>query len=325
MVQPSVHVETNGQLRALVREAIALHGPSANLNHLNVACIQDFGGVFQDLTFSGDASNWDMRQAVSLRQMFQNCRLSADLSAWTFERLINMSGTFKATVFSNRVHLGTWNTSTVVDFANTFERTVPNQALGLHTWDTRSGVLFDQCFDHAWVRDDVSYWNMCSAQSWSQMFFHAHFHNPHLNLSRWDAREVRDFYRMFQSSNFKGNLNAWVMHNALDLRGMLWDTPFHGDLSSWTIRTDQTENLLDPLNFDKFNIPNVALWQAVLENHDLEDHLQPHLRAHLARTHSLMESLFENSRTRAQAIHHLYCLDPQFSCPIASPLPPLAS
>ena len=264
-----------------------------------------------------------MAQAVSICNMFQDCELSADLSAWRFENLINIRGAFKDTTFSNLVHLGAWNTSTVVDFSNAFERTVPNQALGLHNWDTRSGVLFDQCFDHALVLDDISHWNTGSAQSWSRMFYQAKFKNPNLDLSGWDAGEVRDFHKMFQRSNFQGNISSWMTHKALDLRGMFWDCPFHGDLSTLTIRTDQIENMLDPLHFDKFKIPNVALWHAVLKNDDFEDRLQPHLRAHLVRTRPIVEGLIDTPLARAQEVHRLYGLERAYERSQAIPMPEL--
>ena len=46
MTRPITHVETNAQLRTLVRQAISEHGPGVNLNHLDVSGMKHFDNVF---------------------------------------------------------------------------------------------------------------------------------------------------------------------------------------------------------------------------------------------------------------------------------------
>ena len=51
MTRPITHVETNAQLRTLVRQAISEHGPGVNLNHLDVSGMKHFDNVFKELSF----------------------------------------------------------------------------------------------------------------------------------------------------------------------------------------------------------------------------------------------------------------------------------
>ena len=102
MTRPITHVETNAQLRTLVRQAISEHGPGVNLNHLDVSGMKHFDNVFKELSFSGDVSKWNMAQTVSICNMFQDCELSADLSAWRFEVALSRTRPFPILFISAR-------------------------------------------------------------------------------------------------------------------------------------------------------------------------------------------------------------------------------
>jgi Mycoplasma protein of unknown function, DUF285 len=112
------HPKTKPQLYAIVRNAINELGPSANLNHINVSAVEDFGELFSsiDKKFNGNISEWDMSNAVSTMCMFESCAFNGDVSNWRTPKLRHVYGMFYRSAFDGDI--SRWNVSQVVDFGS---------------------------------------------------------------------------------------------------------------------------------------------------------------------------------------------------------------
>ena len=99
-------------LRKVVLSAINEHGPSVDLNHVDVGGVNSFNGLFKDTEFCGNVSKWDMSNAEFTNEMFANTPFNGDISKWNIKKLTQANGMFKNSLFNG--HVDQWNPSILV-------------------------------------------------------------------------------------------------------------------------------------------------------------------------------------------------------------------
>ena len=121
---------TNGEnkiLRKLVLKLVKQRGPDADLNDIDVSNIKDMSKIFEpttdekgnylwnDFTFYGDVSGWDVSSVENMEYMFYFCdKFNCDISKWDISNVTNMSGMFENCENFN-CDLSKWNVNKVKD------------------------------------------------------------------------------------------------------------------------------------------------------------------------------------------------------------------
>ena len=92
-------------LRDLIAQAMAVQGEKADLNHIDVGAISDFDGLFEDSSFNGNISQWDVSQGIYAANMFKNSAFDGDISHWNWQWLQTADGMFSNSVFKGDISL----------------------------------------------------------------------------------------------------------------------------------------------------------------------------------------------------------------------------
>lgn len=92
------HISANSEqhLRDLIAQAMAVQGEKADLNHIDVGAISDFDGLFEDSSFNGNISQWDVSQGIYAANMFKNSAFEQDVGGWAIEPCAKIQGLFEA-------------------------------------------------------------------------------------------------------------------------------------------------------------------------------------------------------------------------------------
>jgi surface protein len=134
--------------------------------------------------------------------------------------------------------IGAWDVSQIVDFSQVFGASRNSAAASFN--------------------DDLSQWNVSSAQTMSWMFVDTDAFNG--NLSRWDTSSVTDMSGMFEWADaFNGDISAWDTSLVHDF-GYMFNLAesFNGDLSRWDISSAQDMSYMfsDAIAFNR----NLSRW-----------------------------------------------------------------
>ena len=133
--------------------------------------------------FDGDISNWNVSQAITMRDMFAHAfSFNSDLSDWDVSGVQNMHGMFwEATSFDQ--FLNDWDTSSVTDMSSMF--TLATSFNGdISDWDVSSVTNMNEMFFGASsFNGDISNWNVSSATDMGEMFVLADAFDQ--NLGKW--------------------------------------------------------------------------------------------------------------------------------------------
>ena len=75
-------------------------------------------GLFEDVTFSEDISNWDVSNVTNMQDMFENCMFNGDISNWNTSKVSNMQDMFKDSIFNGDI--SNWDVSKVTNMESMF-------------------------------------------------------------------------------------------------------------------------------------------------------------------------------------------------------------
>lgn len=198
-------------LKRLVRQEIAMQGPHADLNHIDVSGVDRLNFLFENLDFQGDISQWDVSNAVTARGLFRNCPFNGDISKWNLEQLTIADCMFQGSAFNGDI--SKWKFKEL-----------------LHT----TGMFKDSAFN-----GDISRWDVKKVLYADLMFENSQFNG---DLTQWKFNSAKTLNCLFLGSRFNGDLSNWRIKSGVMMQGMFRNSPFSGDLSSWTL-DESTDNV----------------------------------------------------------------------------------
>ena len=62
--------KTKEELKFIINDRVNKEGINCNLNDIDTSLITDMSGLFSDLRFNGDISNWDVSNVKTMSYMF---------------------------------------------------------------------------------------------------------------------------------------------------------------------------------------------------------------------------------------------------------------
>ena len=105
--------QTKKELKDIIEQRIKEEGNKVDLNDIDVSKITDMSYLFDDTTFNGDISNWNVSNVTNMHNMFFNCRtFNQDISKWDVSNVTNMSSMFKWCKTFNQ-DISEWDVSNV--------------------------------------------------------------------------------------------------------------------------------------------------------------------------------------------------------------------
>lgn len=109
--KPKYFPESNEELRKLVEDRIKKEGRNVDLNDIDTSKITDMTGIFKDLSFNGNISNWNVSNVTNMSRMFYNNKklISIDLSKWDVSKVENIAFMFKNCSSLSKIQLPKFN------------------------------------------------------------------------------------------------------------------------------------------------------------------------------------------------------------------------
>lgn len=153
-------------LRALVKRAIAKHGPACDLNYIDVSRLTNMVGVFRGLAFNGDISGWDTGRVVNMACLFYDSPFTGDISGWNTSSLQNATRMFKDSKFNGDIHA--WNMRQCQSFVGMFHGSFFNG--NIDRWRIQGDVKMDLMFSNCPFRGDLSGLTLSPNSSCVNMF-----------------------------------------------------------------------------------------------------------------------------------------------------------
>ena len=223
-----------------------------------------------------DISTWDVSNVTDMSGLFADATdFNQPLNDWDVSNVTDMSYMFYRAESFNQP-LNDWDVVSVTDMSNMFEgATSFNQTL--NDWDVVSVTDMSRMFEGATsFNQPLNDWNIVSVTDMSMMFEGATSFNQPLN--DWDISNVTDMSNMFNgASSFNQDLTSWDVSNVEEEQtdtneqdepddivtytkvepselNISTDTPPKPDVVTFDIISQENENVIDYLNFDKDNI-----------------------------------------------------------------------
>lgn len=173
-------------------------------------------GFMTSLT-SIDVSNWNMKNATTLAQMFYGCKSlrSVDVSGWQFPKATAMNSLFEGCETLQSVDVSKWNTSNIQ----------------LMNW------VFFGCTNLSTL--DLSGWNVSNATDMTEMFAGCYKLTTLGDVSNWRLSSCNATTSMFSScgSLIDVDVSKWCMSNVTNMSGMFYGCSSLGeiDVSNWDV------------------------------------------------------------------------------------------
>lgn len=163
------------ELRKEVEAAMALHGPTVDLNYIDIEPVVSLNGLFRDSPFNGDISKWNTSNVTTMYATFQRSAFTGNISDWNVSSVKTMHSMFARSRFNGDI--SGWNVENVEDFSEMF-----------------SGSIFN---------GDISQWRPPIKSKYKQMFFKSSFKEKLFPLKPPGYFSVEE---MFYKAPFPPNL-----------------------------------------------------------------------------------------------------------------------
>ena len=100
---------SKNELKEIIKERISKEGPNCNLNDIDTSLITSMAGLFEDSSFNGDISKWNVSNVKYMTWMFANLKFNGDISEWNVSNVEDMNGMFAWSEFKQDI--SNWKTS----------------------------------------------------------------------------------------------------------------------------------------------------------------------------------------------------------------------
>jgi len=123
--------KTKDKLMEIIDKEIKKQGNNADLDMIDTSLITDMSGLFEDLEFDGDISQWNVSNVKNMNNMFNGTSFNGDISKWNVSNVKNMGCMFKNSNFDGDI--SQWNVSNVTDMLSMFSHSKFNGDIS--KWD----------------------------------------------------------------------------------------------------------------------------------------------------------------------------------------------
>jgi len=126
-------IATDDTIEDVVRKEIERLGLNADLNHIDVSQVTDMMGLFgrfNNITFNGDISQWDVSNVKCMEGMFEMSEFQGDISKWNVSQVEDMRDMFNQSEFNGDI--SKWDVSNVKNMRYMFSSSKFNGDLS--TW-----------------------------------------------------------------------------------------------------------------------------------------------------------------------------------------------
>ena len=223
---------SGAELRALVSNYTPL-------DEIDVSLVEDFTGLFEGYkgNFHG-IEHWDMRNAVTIRNMFRGCSyLTANLAFWQFTgKLTDISGAFEGCGVFNR-DLSGWYTGSVKTMARAFCGCANFNNPGVTRWDVSQVEDFGSMFEGCTAFDqDIGMWTTVSGRNFSGFLKDCRSFNRDIGIL--DLSSAEDLSHMLSGCrSLRCDISGLNVSSARNLEGMLEGCVglADADLTGWDV------------------------------------------------------------------------------------------
>ena len=214
--------------------------------------VQDMSGMFEDSSFNGDISGWNVSQVTDMSSTFYGAAsFNQSLNSWDVSQVTDMSRMFN-NAYDFNGNISGWNVSQVTDMSR----------------------MFFQAYD---FNGNISGWNVSKVINMDRMFFQADTFNQHLD--DWDVSQVTDMSSMFYGTlAFNGNISSWNVSQVTDTSYMFSNArTFNGNISGWNVSavTNMADMFEDADSFNwslnDWNVSSVISMAGMFANTDVFD------------------------------------------------------
>ena len=219
---------------------------------------------YNNQTFNGNISNWDVSSVTDMDYMFNNAsNFNQDISDWDVSNVVYMTAMFDGAVDlsdDNKCSIHTSFSSNDYwpydwsDLCDPFQPETKDElktAVGewiddndnatatygdINAWDVSLITNMDDLFKtNDTFNDDISNWDVSNVTTMAEMFENAQSFNQ--NISSWDVSSVTSMSAMFNNAHsFNQDISSWDVSSATNI-GYLFSNAynFNQDISNWDV------------------------------------------------------------------------------------------
>ena len=171
--EPTIEANDDN-IKSIVEQELQRLGTNADLNHIDTSKVTNMMFLFRLKRFSGDISEWDVSNVVSMAGMFQGCiEFNGDLSKWDVSGVKIMRHMFASCRDFDGMSIEKWNPKSV----------------------QTTEAMFTYC---RLFNADISGWRMPINTDYSHMFDHCKSFSR--NLSSWQISKYARTEMMFRDT-----------------------------------------------------------------------------------------------------------------------------
>ena len=197
--------------------------------------VQDMSGMFEDSSFNGDISGWNVSQVTDMGGMFFGAAsFDQPLNDWNVSQVTDMSNMFRHAASFDQP-LNDWNVSQVTDMGGMFFDALTFNG-NVSSWKVLQVTDMSYMFFAASAfKGDISGWNVSQVTSMLHMFLGASDFNG--DISDWNVLQVTDMLKMFSgATSFDRPLNSWNVSSVTIMSSMFSGaTSFNQTLNDWNV------------------------------------------------------------------------------------------